>query len=121
MPARKKIDIVQLSKIRMREALRARLASDAEKKGVTLNAEIVDRLEQSYANEAKELRDSAIVDMLVDNDSWKGNAVRVLASDITRLRVSRTDPTVLRERIRRVREALNATFTPVEPSKEDDK
>jgi hypothetical protein len=48
MATRKKTDVVQLSKIRMREALRAKLARDAERKGTTLSGEIVDRLEQSY-------------------------------------------------------------------------
>lgn len=48
MVLRKKTDIVQLSKIRIREALRAQLARDAERKRVTLNGEIVDRLEKSY-------------------------------------------------------------------------
>jgi hypothetical protein len=48
MVARKKTDVVQLSKIRMREELRRKLARDAERKGSTLSGEIVDRLEQSY-------------------------------------------------------------------------
>jgi hypothetical protein len=45
---RKKSDIVQLSKIRIREELRRKLASDAEDHAKTLNGEIVDRLEKSY-------------------------------------------------------------------------
>jgi len=121
MVPRKKTDVVQLSKIRMREALRARLASDAEKKGVTLNAEIVDRLEQSYANEAKELRDSAIVDMLVDNDSEKGKAVRLWASEIVRFKVPRTDPEVRAERIRKSADTFRRFFNSVETGKEEDK
>lgn len=84
MVARKKTDVVQLSKIRMREALRARLARDAERKGVTLNAEIVDRLEQSYTNEAKELRDSAILDMMLAKDDLRGSIVRTMASRLAR-------------------------------------
>lgn len=48
MVPRKKTDTVQLSKIRMREDLRLKLKRDADKKDVTLNAEIVDRLERSY-------------------------------------------------------------------------
>jgi hypothetical protein len=68
MVARKKTDVVQLSKIRMTESLRARLARDAKRNGITLNGEIVDRLEKSYANEAQSMRDSAIVDLLVDRD-----------------------------------------------------
>jgi hypothetical protein len=45
---RKKSDIVQLSKIRMREELRHKLSRDAERNAKTLNGEIVDRLEKSY-------------------------------------------------------------------------
>jgi Arc-like DNA binding domain len=45
---RKKSDTVQLSKIRMREELRQKLARDAERSEKTLNSEIVDRLEKSY-------------------------------------------------------------------------
>jgi hypothetical protein len=42
--------IVQL-KARMREPLRARLEATAEKRGVSLNAELVDRLERSFAKD----------------------------------------------------------------------
>jgi hypothetical protein len=45
---RKKSDVVQLSKIRMREELRQKLARDAERNAKTINGEIVDRLEGSY-------------------------------------------------------------------------
>ena len=48
---RKKTDIVQLSKIRMREELRQKLAKDAERRVKTLNAVIVERLEWSFADE----------------------------------------------------------------------
>jgi hypothetical protein len=48
---RKASDTIQLSKIRMREDLRRRLAKDAERKGVTLNGEIVERLDRSYRDE----------------------------------------------------------------------
>jgi hypothetical protein len=69
----------------MREVLRARLARDAERKGITLNAEIVDRLEQSYANEAKELRDSAILDMMIGGKvDLKGMLMRSLASQLAK-------------------------------------
>ena len=114
--------------LRIREDLRKRLEREAKKRDHSLNAEMVERLEASFVKDAKELRDSAIVDMMVDNDSWKGNAVRILAAEIASLHVSesarihvRTDPTILRERIRRVLGPLSTTFTPVEPSKEEDK
>ena len=84
MVARKKTDVVQLSKIRMREALRARLARDAERKGITLNGEIVERLEQSYANETKELRDSAILDMMAMNNDLHGTLLRNMAKQLAK-------------------------------------
>jgi len=43
---------VQLSKLRMKEELRAKLERDAEERGCTLNAAIVDRLERSFLVEA---------------------------------------------------------------------
>jgi Arc-like DNA binding domain len=64
---RKKTDTVQLSKIRMKEELRQRLAKDAERKAKTLNSEIVDRLEGSYSVEEKmELVRSALEKQLKD-------------------------------------------------------
>lgn len=84
MVARKKTDVVQLSKIRMKEALRARLARDAERNGTTLNGEIVDRLEQSYANETQAMRDSAIIDMLVRHNDVSSALLRDIASEIAK-------------------------------------
>lgn len=49
MVVRKKSDTIQLSKIRMKEDLRRRLVKEAEQKRVTLNAEIVTRLEASFS------------------------------------------------------------------------
>jgi hypothetical protein len=121
MATRKKTDVVQLSKIRMREALRAKLARDAEEKGITLNAEIVDRLEGSYKQAA---RDAAIIDMMVDNHSIKGKAVRLWASEMKAMALTDAPNTIaLVDRIRRAAEVFKAseTFAPVEPSKEEDK
>jgi hypothetical protein len=81
MAARKKTDIIQLSKVRMREALRAKLARDAEKKGITLNAEIVERLEDSYG---KAQRDAAIIDMLVKHDDVSSKLLRDIADQIAK-------------------------------------
>ena len=79
---RKKTDVIQLSKIRMREELRRRLARDAERRGVTLNAEIVDRLERSYTYDAQWLRDAAIIDMMVDNNDVNGVLLRRIAAEL---------------------------------------
>jgi hypothetical protein len=81
---RKKTDVVQLSKIRMREELRSKLARVAEKKGTTLNAEIVDRLEQSFADEAKELRDSAILDLILATNDMRGAVLQTRAARLAK-------------------------------------
>ena len=84
MVARKKTDVVQLSKIRMKEALRAKLARDAERNGTTLNGEIVDRLEKSYTSETQALRDSAIIDMLVRHNDVSSEILRDIADEIAK-------------------------------------
>jgi Arc-like DNA binding domain len=61
MVSRKKTDVVQLSKIRMREDLRRKLAKEAERKDVTLNGEIVARLEQSFEGTNQEALTAALV------------------------------------------------------------
>jgi Arc-like DNA binding domain len=63
--ARKKTDTVQLSKIRLREDLRRKLARDAERHHTTLNGEIVARLERSYVLEEQRQRENALVDLLL--------------------------------------------------------
>lgn len=50
MPARKITDTVQL-KLRIREDLRRRLEREAKKRSVSLNAEMADRIEQSFDQE----------------------------------------------------------------------
>jgi hypothetical protein len=51
MRARDQADTVQLSKIRMKEPLRAALERDALARGVTMNAAIVERLDASFRDE----------------------------------------------------------------------
>jgi hypothetical protein len=65
--AKKSTEIVP-TMLRIREDLRKRLEREAKKKDHSLNAEMVERLEQSFANEAQSMRDSAIIDLLVDRD-----------------------------------------------------
>ncbi len=47
MPEREPTAVVQL-KVRMREPLRARIDDAAQRRGVSMNAEIVERLERSF-------------------------------------------------------------------------
>jgi hypothetical protein len=73
MVPRKLNDVVQLSKIRMREGLRRKLVRQAEYNDTTLNGEIVDRLEISFNRDAERERDSTIINMLVGG--YPGNKV----------------------------------------------
>ena len=54
MVSRKASDVVQLSKVRMRETLRRKLERDARRNKTTLNAQIVRRIEDSFLDEEKE-------------------------------------------------------------------
>jgi len=63
MRSRDRSATVQLSKIRMREELRAKLDRDAEARNISLNAAIVSRLERSFLEEEtteKEVREGQI-------------------------------------------------------------
>ncbi len=52
MAQRKKTATIQLSKVRMKEPLRGQLEKAAKARGVSMNAEIVDRLDRSFHNQA---------------------------------------------------------------------
>jgi len=86
MAARKPPRIIQLSKIRMREALHARLARDAYLNGRTLNAEIVDRLERSLTQDAVAERDRVIIWMLVGGDRGNAYFLRQLVFELQKRR-----------------------------------
>jgi hypothetical protein len=53
MRTRDKSATVQLSKVRIKEPLRAALERDAEARGLTMNAVIADRLEQSFRTDLR--------------------------------------------------------------------
>lgn len=79
MATRKKTDVVQLSKIRMTEELRRRLARNAERNGSTLNGEIVDRLEKSVQSEnAREDRLADLRNFL--SDEWGADVFNIALS-----------------------------------------
>lgn len=78
--ARKKSATVQLSKIRMKEELRRKLARNAERNGTTLNAEIVDRLERAFAQEEF----AALVSFGAPHNAQLGRDVLMCAAIIER-------------------------------------
>jgi hypothetical protein len=80
----KKSKIVALTKVRMREELKDQLARSAARNNRTQNGELVHRLEQSFATDAKELRDSAIVDMLVNHNEGSSELLRRFAFELAK-------------------------------------
>ena len=80
--ARKKSDTIQLSKIRMRESLRERLAREAEANDISLNAVIVSRLEKSLAADTRmsEFREYLAGEWGLDIFSLASSAAKAVAS-----------------------------------------
>jgi hypothetical protein len=104
--AKKPQDIVPLM-LRLREALRQRLAKDAEKAAKSLNAEIVDRLEASYA------KDERIEELRKRLDDVRPNLEAVQAAfekDRLRFDVEAADRRLEIERLRAEIAAAGAKF-----------
>jgi hypothetical protein len=78
----KKSTAIVPTMLRMREELRRRIEREAKKNGRSLNAEMVERLEQSFAMSEQSLRDSAIIDMLVDNNDVSSTLLRQIAREL---------------------------------------
>jgi hypothetical protein len=68
----------------MREELKDQLARSAARNNRTQNGELVHRLEQSFTHEAQDLRDSAILDMMVMNNDPHGALLRNMAKQLAR-------------------------------------
>jgi guanylate kinase len=81
--ARKPTDYVQF-KLRIRQSLLKQIQKEAAKKKHSANNEAVERLERSFEDDAKELRDSAILDMMVINDDLSGAVLRNMAKQLAR-------------------------------------
>jgi hypothetical protein len=82
----KKATAIVPTMLRMREELRKRLEREAKKSGRSLNAEMVGRLELSFTiDEEARSRDSAIIDMLVNNDNVSSALLRQIALEMTKV------------------------------------
>jgi hypothetical protein len=99
MVSRKKTDTVQLSKIRLREDLRRKLARDAERNDTTLNGEIAARLERSYVVDEQRQRENALLDLLLGGGE-AADLMRRLALNLQR--APNAAKSVLEEAIERV-------------------
>jgi hypothetical protein len=82
--ARKPTDYVQF-KLRVRRALLLKIQREAEKKKHSANTEAVARLEESFARSEQARRDSAIVDMLVNNDNVSSALLRQIALEMVKM------------------------------------
>lgn len=76
----KKSTAIVPTMLRIREDLRKRLEREAKKRDHSLNAEMAERLEKSFAA----TRDSAIIDMLVRNDDVSSKLLRDIADEIAK-------------------------------------
>jgi Arc-like DNA binding domain len=81
MSAKKSTDIVP-TMLRLREGLRKRLEREAKNNRQSLNAEMVERLEQSFAREQAQARDSDIVDMLIGPTNMNRNLLRWIVYEL---------------------------------------
>jgi hypothetical protein len=81
--ANKPTDYVQF-KLRVRRSLLIKIQREAEKKKHSANTEAVNRLEESFDRNEQARRDSAIIDMLVDNDQVRGALLRQIALEMTK-------------------------------------
>jgi hypothetical protein len=84
MKPSKKAEIVQITKVRMQKELKDKLARSAERNNRTQNGELVHRLEESFANEVQDLRDGAIINMLVDHNDISSTVLRKIASELAK-------------------------------------
>jgi hypothetical protein len=85
LPMAKKPDEIVPIMLRIREDLRKRLEREAKKRPrPSLNAEIADRLEQSFVYAAQDTRDSAIIEMLINNDKVSSQLLREIADEIAK-------------------------------------
>jgi hypothetical protein len=79
----KKATAIVPTMLRMREELRKRLEREAKRNARSLNSEMVGRLEQSFTiDEQARSRDTAILDMLVNNDGINSVALRHIALEM---------------------------------------
>ena len=99
MAERNPTDIVQLSKVRMRESMRKRLARQAELNGRTLNAEITRRLEDSFDRDFKKDLNTAIIEVLAGPSKFSAELLRWIAYELQANPKWNRDPKKVAERL----------------------
>jgi hypothetical protein len=82
----KKATAIVPTMLRIREDLRKRLEREAKKKDHSLNAEMVERLEQSFVDDAQNQRDLAIINMMMDSDGINIDLMRKIVFELWKRR-----------------------------------
>jgi hypothetical protein len=82
----KKSTAIVPTMLRIREDLRKRLEREAKKKDHSLNAEMVERLEQSFVDDAQNQRDLAIIKMMMESDDISVDLMRNIVRELWKRR-----------------------------------
>ena len=82
----KKSTAIVPTMLRMREDLRKRLEREAKKKDHSLNAEMVERLEQSFVDDAQNQRELAIIKMMMESDGISIDLMRNIVRELWKRR-----------------------------------
>ena len=82
----KKSTAIVPTMLRMREELRKRLEREAKKRDHSLNAEMVERLEQSFIDDAQNERDLAIIKMMMESDDISNDLMRKIVFELWKRR-----------------------------------
>jgi len=83
--ARQLTDIVSLS-LRIREGIRRRLEREAKKRNLSLNAEIVDRLDQSFELVERQAQYDALISVAAGGNKFDARLLKLIADAMWKLR-----------------------------------
>jgi hypothetical protein len=84
--AKKSTEIVP-TMLRIREDLRKRLEREAKKRDHSLNAEMAERLEQSFVDSADSERDLRIINMMMDSNDISVDLIRKIVFELWKRRM----------------------------------
>ena len=96
--AKKSTEIVP-TMLRIREDLRKRLEREAKKRDHSLNAEMVERLEQSFVDDAQNERDLAIIRIMMDSDDISIALMRKIVFQLWKRRMGEGEFNIKKEEV----------------------
>jgi hypothetical protein len=95
----KKSTAIVPTMLRMREDLRKRLEREAKKRDHSLNAEMVERLEQSFVDDAQNERDLAIIRIMMDSDDISIALMRKIVFQLWKRRMGEGEFNIKKEEV----------------------